>query len=50
VGVFVAVIWYEKALPAVPLAAAPLVITGGATKLMVALAKLLLYVAVTVAL
>jgi len=31
VGVFVAVIWYEKAPPTVPFAVAPLVITGGAT-------------------
>jgi len=31
VGAFVAVIWYEKALPTVPFAVLPLVITGGAT-------------------
>jgi len=31
VGAFVAVIWYEKALPAVPFAVLPLVITGAGT-------------------
>jgi len=31
VGEFVAVIWYEKALPAIPLAVVALVITGDGT-------------------
>jgi hypothetical protein len=38
VGEFVAMIWYEKAVPTVPLAVVPLVITGGAVIVSVSVA------------